>query len=137
MDIVVKASALLESCKDIVLASVSENGFPRPCVLSKIKSEGIRRFWVATGLEGVKTHHFLQNSKAGACCFDHGDSITLTGAVTVRTDATIRQEMWLDWFIHHFPGGVDDPNYCILEFETNEATLWIDQEFVTVTGDAL
>jgi general stress protein 26 len=43
--------------------------------------------------------------------------------------------MWLDWFIEHFPGGMDDPNYCILEFTAAEATLWIDREFVTLEVD--
>lgn len=137
MDISMKAAALLDKCGEIVLSSVNENGSPRPCVLAKIKSEGIRKFWVATGLKGTKTIHFLQNPKAGACCFGDGNSVTLVGRVTVRTDAAIRAEMWIDWFINHFPGGVDDPNYCILEFETEEATLWIDREFVTIRGDEI
>lgn len=137
MDIITKASALVDKCGEVVLASVSEDGHPRPCVVSRIKSNGIRKIWVSTGMNGTKTSHFLNSSKAGACCFKDGNSVTMTGNVTVRTDAAIKAEMWLDWFIDHFPGGVDDPNYCILEFETEEATLWIDQEFVRVRGEQI
>lgn len=59
--------------------------------------------------------------------------MTLVGKVSVKTDQAIKTEMWLDWFIDHYPGGMEDPNYCILEFETQEATLWIDGEFPTVS----
>ena len=45
--------------------------------------------------------------------------------------------MWIDWFIEHFPGGIDDPNYCILEFEADEATLWIDKEFINLRREQL
>ena len=38
-----KASEMLEKCNEIILASVSENGYPRACVISRIKSEGIRK----------------------------------------------------------------------------------------------
>lgn len=117
MEIISKASALIDKCEEVILASVSEDGHPRPCVLSKIKTDGIRKIWVTTGLKGAKTRHFLQNPKAGLCFFQNGNSVTLVGKVSVRTDAAIKAEKWLDWFIDHFPGGVDDPNYCVLEFE--------------------
>jgi general stress protein 26 len=137
MEIITKASALIENCEEVILASVSEDGHPRPCVMSKIKTDGIRKIWVTTGLSGAKTQHFLKNPKAGLCCYKNGNSITLVGKVLVRTDAEIKAEMWLDWFIDYFPGGVDDPNYCVLEFETEEATFWIDREFVTVNSEQL
>ena len=137
MDITVKAAALLDKCGDVVLSSVSENGFPSPCVLAKIKSEGIHKLWFSTGLKGTITIHFLKNPKAGVCFYSGGDGVTLTGKVTVRTDAATRAALWVDWFINHFPGGVDDPNYCVLEFEAEEATFWIDHEFLTLKGDQL
>jgi general stress protein 26 len=137
MNIVNKAADMLEKCGEITLASVSEEGYPRVCVVSKIKSEGIKKLWVATGLSSVKVRHFKQNNKASVCAYSNGNSATLVGKVSVIQDPTVKAEMWIDWFINHFPGGIEDPNYCILQFEAEEATLWIDNEFVTVGGDQL
>lgn len=132
MEIVRKAAEMLSKCSEITLASINENGYPRICVLSKIKSEGIRKFWVATGLSSKKVSHFKENPKAGACFYSGGDSVTLIGKVSVIQDHSVKTEMWLDWFIEHFPGGIDDPEYCVLEFETEETTLWIDNQFITL-----
>lgn len=138
MDIVKKSAEVLEGCEEITLSSVNENGYPRTCVVSKTKYDGIKKIWCSTGLSGVKTKHFNANPKASVCFWKDGNSVTLVGEVTVRTDRQIREEMWVDWFINHFPRGVDDPNYCILEFSTTEeATLWIDREFVTLKADML
>jgi len=135
LEILNKAADLLNDCTEITLASVNENGYPRICVLEKIKSDGIKKIWCSTGLEGTKTKHFNANPKASVCFWKGGDSVTLIGKVTVRTDRQIREEMWLDWFIEHLPGGIDDPNYCILEFSAEEATLYINGEFVTLDVD--
>jgi general stress protein 26 len=137
MEIVAKAAEMLAKSSEITLASISENGYPRVCVLSKIKSEGITKFWIATGLSSVKVRHFTENPKASACFYNGGNSVTLVGSVSVIQDHTVKAEMWLDWFINHFAGGIDDPNYCILEFETEEATLWIDNEFITLRGEQI
>lgn len=127
-----KADTLANDCKEAILVSVSEQGFPRPCVLSKIESDGINSFYVATGLTGVKCGHFKLNPKAGACFWRGQDSVTLTGSVAFVTDMATKKRLWLDWFIHHFPGGVDDPNYAVLRFDADEATIWIDSEFETI-----
>ncbi len=137
MEIVKKAADLLEKTDEVTLASINENGYPRICVLSKIKSEGIRKLWVATGMSSVKVRNFNENCKASACAYMGGNSITLVGRVSVIQDRAVKAEMWLDWFINHFPGGIDDPNYCILEFVAEEATLWIDNEFITVGSEQL
>lgn len=137
MNIVNKAADMLKKCGEITLASVSEEGYPRICVVSKIKSEGIKKLWVSTGLSSVKVRHFQQNDKASVCFSSNGNSVTLVGKVSVIQDPAVKAEMWLDWFINHYTGGIEDPNYCILQFEAEEATLWIDSEFVTVKGDQL
>lgn len=132
MEIVKKAEKLLGDCEVVDLATVSENGYPRICALSKIKTEGIRKIWFATGTESKKTLHLNKNPKSSVCFWKNGDSVTLVGETKVLTDARTKEELWQDWFIDHFPEGMTDPGYCILEFTAKEATLWIDQEFITV-----
>ena len=54
---------------------------------------------------------------------------TLTGTIEILTDAETRQTFWQDYMLHYFPQGVNDPDYCILCFHTEEAVLWIDRKF--------
>ena len=58
------------------------------------------------------------------------DIVCMTGDVEVITDQNVKQELWQDWFINHFPGGPTDPNYVILKFTANHATYWIDGKFI-------
>ncbi|HPE65338.1 MAG TPA: pyridoxamine 5'-phosphate oxidase family protein, partial [Synergistales bacterium] len=60
-----------------------------------------------------------------------GDSVTLLGNVAVLTDEQTRKELWQEWFIKHFPKGPDDPDYCVLKFDTVEATVYINEVFET------
>ena len=48
----------------------------------------------------------------------------------LNSDMEIKKALWSDWMFAHFPGGVIDPSYCILKFTSEEATYWIDNEFV-------
>lgn len=41
--------------------------------------------------------------------------------------------MWQEYFINYFPGGPADPNYVLVHFIGNEATIWINREFAHIT----
>lgn len=63
MEIMAKAAGLLAATNVITLASVSEEGYPRICVMSKTKSEGIKKMWCSTGLSSVKVRHFTETPR--------------------------------------------------------------------------
>lgn len=125
-----KAKEMLQKCEVVILTSVNKEGYPRPVVLSKIKSEGISVVWVATGTDSVKTKDFAKNPKAGLCYYENGNSVSLTGDVEIVSDETTKKELWQDWFIAHFPEGPSDPTYILLKFKANHATYWIDGKFI-------
>ena len=58
----------------------------------------------------------------------------MTGEVEVVSDTGTKKELWQDWFIHHFPKGPEDPEYILLKFRGNHATIWIDGQFVHRIG---
>lgn len=126
-----KAGELLAQCDVVTLASINEAGYPRICVMSKIKAEGIQTIWMATGTSSAKTAHYKKNPKASICCYLGGDSVTLLGEIQIVHDAFKKKELWQDWFIEHFPKGVDDPEYGILRFDSIQATCWIEKCFET------
>lgn len=127
-----KAKNLLQQCTEVVLSSISPEGYPRACVISKIHTQGLGKIWFSTGTQSTKTVQFQKNPKASVCFWKDGDSVTLLGTISVLTDRHTRERMWQDWFLDHFPGGIDDPDYCILAFSPQEATMWIDGEFKTI-----
>ena len=124
-----KATNLLAQCKDITIASIEDEGFPRPVPMSKISSKGCNEVWLATAANSVKVTDFTLNNKAGLCYEHYGDSVSLRGTVEIVTDDDIRKEMWQDWFIHHFPEGPADKDYTLLHFTGTKATFWINGEF--------
>lgn len=128
-----KATHLLSQCKEVTLASVNANGFPRPVPLDKIHSLGCNEVWVVTGADTEKVADFRFNPKAGLSYSFYGDSVALRGTVEIITDDETRKRMWQEYFINYIPGGPTDPNYVLIRFIGSEATIWINQEFARIT----
>lgn len=60
VNLIKKAENLLMQCKVCSVASVSENGYPRICILMPLKTIGIKEFWFSTGANGTKVRHFIK-----------------------------------------------------------------------------
>lgn len=134
-NLIEKAEKLLTECDVCTVASVSEKGYPRICVLMPLKTNGIKEFWFSTGANGTKVKHFKSNCKSGVTFYKGGDSVTLTGDMEIVTDKAVKDALfdkWSDFLGRHFPnGGKDDPDYCVVHFVANETTIYIDGEFET------
>ena len=128
-----QAERMLDQCGYVVLSTVNEYGFPRPVAIDVLRHDGISVLWMTTYLSSEKVKHIRKNAKAGICYVDNDNSVTMTGAVKILTDREIRHDLWKDFMVHYFPNGPDDPDYCILRFETAEAKLWIDCKFERIT----
>ena len=128
-----KAIDLLNKCDTVALSSINENGYPRVCVVSKLKTEGFHKLYFSTGTDSKKTGQFRSNPKASLVYYNVDDAVTLIGNVKIVDDSKVKEGIWQDWMINHFSGGASDPNYCVLEFTTNEATFCVDNQLETYT----
>lgn len=126
-----KAVSLLDECTNISIASVNQDGYPRVCVVSKLRADGFSGIYFSTGTKSTKVEHFESNPRASICYYKGGDSVTLIGDVTIVADHQTKAGLWQDWLIEHFPQGPTDPNYCVVKFAVSEATIWIDQQYKT------
>lgn len=124
-----KAESILQSASVATIARVGDDGYPSASTISSIKSDGIRTVWFATGLKSRKAQAFTLNNKASVCYREGGSNVTLVGTIEIVTEPQLKKELWLDWFINHFPGGITDPNYCLLKFTAHRACLWIDDQY--------
>jgi len=124
-----KAEELMKKCEVASLSSIDETGYPRTAAMCSLKTEGINTVWFSTGTISNKVNNYKRNPKAGVCFSIDGNNVTLMGNMTIVEDMNIKTELWVDWFIKHFPLGVTDPNYCVLKFESNYIQAYIDDEF--------
>lgn len=128
MDIKEKAAQMVATAQVITVASIDENGYPRPVAMVKIKDQD-GAIYVSTGTSSAKTAHFKANPKAGVSIVRGGDSIVYTGEMEIVKDEALKRSLWSDWMLEHFVGGVEDPEYCVLKFTPKSATYWIDNTF--------
>ncbi|HWQ30761.1 MAG TPA: pyridoxamine 5'-phosphate oxidase family protein [Negativicutes bacterium] len=129
-----KAEALLVKCEILTLASINENGYPRICSISKVRTNGFSEIYFMTSKRSHingKATHFENNPKASVCYHLGGDSVTLIGEVEIVSD--MEEKMKFDDVCDRrfFKNGVLDPRCYILKFSTNEATFWIEGKFRT------
>lgn len=124
-----KAARMVAAAQVITLASIDENGYPRPVAMVKLKDED-GAIYVSTAAGSAKTSHFRANPKAGVSVVEGGDSIVYTGEVEIVEDEAVKRSLWGDWMFEHFPGGVEDTEYCVLKFTPQSATYYMGGDFV-------
>ena len=107
---------------------VGRKGFPAP----RSGRQNTRR---KTVYDLVRHRHQLRQNgasapRAGISFFDRGDSVALTGTAEEIEYPAVKKIMWQEWFIKHFPGGVEDPEYCLVRFEARKGVFYIEDKFV-------
>lgn len=137
MNIIEKARKIIAESGDMVIAYIREDGYPRASTITMMKADGIKTIYTSTAMEALKTKRIQANSKASLCFRKGWDNITLTGTITVSQDNDLREELWQDWCIQHFPDGATGESFCIYTFTTEEASFWIDGESAELKGDVL
>ena len=129
-----KAAELLAKCDVLTLTSINENGYPRTCLVSKLKAESFSDIFVETSkrseLNGKATH-FEKNGKASVCYFQGGDSVTLIGDVSIISEPEEKMQFADLCNRGFFKKGIEDPKHRLLKFHTAEATFWIGGKFRT------
>ncbi len=114
---------LIAKRKTAYVSSVDEAGFPNTkAMLPPRKMVGIKEFYFTTNTSSMRVEQFRKNSKA---CLYFADTrffrgVMLKGDMEVLTDSEIKQECWNTGDTMYYPGGVDDPDYCILKFTAKE-----------------
>lgn len=124
-----KAASIVENAEIATIAVIDDQGYPRASTISNIQTEGIQTIWFTSGLKSGKVQCLTRNPKVSVCYHAEGNNVTLIGTVEILTDLVLKKQLWMDWFIRHFPGGVEDANYCVLKFTTQKAFLWIDSQY--------
>lgn len=122
---------LLDGQNLAFIGSVDENGFPHfRAMLRPRKCDGIRTIYFSTNTPTHKVRHFKNNAKA---CVYICDSTTFQGALLIGTMEVLetqeyKEMLWQDGDELYYPGGITDPNYCILRFTAKEGRKYSNLE---------
>ena len=111
------------------ISSVDEEGFPcTKAMLAPRKREGIKTFYFTTNTFSLRVAHYKSNSKACIyfCDAEGFKGIMLRGTMEVLTDAKSKEMIWRDGDEEYYPGGVTDPNYCVLKFTATDGRFYSD-----------
>lgn len=106
--------------KTAFVASVDEKGFPNlKAMYTPRKIEG-NCFYFSTNTSSRRSQQFLNNPKASIYFYHRGrfhyEGIMLVGTMEVLLDPAIKEEIWQPGDTFYYPGGVTDPDYCVLKF---------------------
>ena len=130
---IAKAAEIVENLagKDegfCTLALIDESGFPTASTVSIIKADGINQLMFGVSLDDNKAHRVQACNRASVCINSGEYNITLVGTAEILTGAASKEALWQPWFSEIWPGGVTDPDFCVLRFSTLRYSLWLGEE---------
>ena len=111
------------------ISSVDQEGFPwTKAMLKPRKREGIKTFYFTTNTFSIRVAQYKANPKASIyfCDAKGFKGMMLRGTMEVLTDAKSKEMIWRDGDEQYYPGGVTDPNYCVLKFTATDGRFYSD-----------
>ena len=116
------------------LALIDENGYPTASTLTIAKADGIKWLTFCTTLDDNKAKRIKANGRACVCINSSEYNITLVGTAQVLTDAETKHGTWLPSMESIHWSGPDDPNFCVLRFNTERYNLFISEPYGEAQG---
>lgn len=110
---------MADKLKTAFIGSVDELGYPNiKAMLQPRKREGIKEFYFTTNTSSMRVKQFLNDGKACIYFCDNRffRGVMLRGKMEVLTDAESKGMIWREGDTMYYPGGVTDPDYCVLRF---------------------
>ena len=121
--------AMLKPRKIAYISSVDQDGFPwTKAMLKPRKREGIKTFYFTTNTFSIRVAQYKANPKACIyfCDAKGFKGMMLRGTMEVLTDAASKEMIWRKGDTQYYPGGVTDPNYCVLKFTAIDGRFYSD-----------
>ena len=117
---------LINNSSSAILSSIDENNYPEMKSMFIAKHDGLKTFWFSTNVSSKRYQDWNNNFKAGLYIVDttliHG--LMLLGKMTIHNDIETKKAFWNDGDERYYPQGVNDPDYCIMSFNTESGTYW-------------
>ena len=110
---------LIDKAGVSIISSVGQDGFPNTkAMLSPRQRDGIKHFYFTTNTSSMRVQQYKANPRACIYFFDKRfyRGVMLKGTMKVLRDSASRKSIWREGDELYYPGGINDPDYCVLKF---------------------
>ena len=110
---------LIDKQSTAFISSVDQEGFPNTkAMLAPRLREGLHTFYLTTNTSSMRVAQYRENPKACLyfCDRRYFRGVMLIGTVEVLEDDASKALIWQEGDTMYYPGGVTDPDYCVLRF---------------------
>lgn len=125
-----KVSDIIKNCEEGYFGYMGSNGYPHVATRSKLTSDNISTCYFSSNTSGSMASSISKDSRASVCFRLGNDNVTLIGDASLVHDQDVKNELWIDWFINHYPEGPTDPEFALIRFDTKKLSLWIDRKVI-------
>ncbi|MCL2376322.1 MAG: pyridoxamine 5'-phosphate oxidase family protein [Defluviitaleaceae bacterium] len=142
-DIIARAGDVINSRSDyigegmdgyVVLSLIDENGYPTSSTVTISKADGVNWMTFIGDIDGNKEKRIRKCSKASVCLASNNYNITLVGTMEILTDPAVKKEHWQKVFQEAYNANYDNPQYCILRFNTEHYNLFFADNDIEARG---
>lgn len=124
-------AAFIRKQKVAFICSVDEEGFPNvKAMLKPRKTDGLRQFYFSTNTSSMRVKQYMRNPNASIYFYHKGfikyTGVMLKGKMEVLTDPETKEMIWRRGDTMFYPGGVTDPDYCVLRFTAESGRYYCD-----------
>lgn len=133
--------ALRDSSKVAYVGSVNAEGFPQIKGMLVFEHDDLRVQYFSTNLSSKRAAQFRENPKACVYYCDDTENkykgALFTGTIEVCTDHETKAMLWRDGCEIYYPGGIDDPDYCVYKFTAETVNFYSGLSNTTALIDEL
>lgn len=118
-DLIKTVETMIDSASVSIISSVDETGFPNTkAMLPPRKKDGIKHLYFTTNTSSIRVEQYTANPKACVYFYDKRffKGVMLKGTMEVLQDSESKKMIWKVGDEIYYPGGVTDPDYCVLKF---------------------
>lgn len=101
------------------ISSVDADGYPNTkAMLPPRRREELRVFYFTTNTSSMRVSQYRKNPRACIYFCDRRffRGVMLKGTMEVLEDSESKEMIWREGDTMYYPGGVTDPDYCVLRF---------------------
>lgn len=112
---------MFDNQRVVFVGSIDTEGFPNTKAMYQARiREGIKTFYLSTNTSSMRVLQYLKDNRACIYVYDPRfiRGVMLRGTMEVLTDSTSKEKIWQEDDTRYYPGGVVDPDYCVLKFTT-------------------
>lgn len=122
-DMIENIENIIDTSTVTIISSIDHEGFPNTkAMLAPRKRNGIKELYLTTNTSSMRVKQYSRNPRASVYFYDDRlfKGVMLKGKMEILHDDASKKIIWREGDEMYYPGGVSDPDYCVLKFTARE-----------------